>query len=350
MIAAVFREAGVIAAEELPAPSAEATDVVVAVRACGICGSDMHAYEHGLYVQPGQVMGHEFAGDVVAVGDSVSDISVGDRVAVMPYAACGACAACRAGRPHLCAAFMTASIAYGLPGAFAELVRVPDARLGANVHRLGDATSYEAAALAEPLAVACHAVRLADPKPDEHAMVVGQGPIGLLVVQALRAHGVGAVTAVDVSEHRLRTASRVGATETVLAVGQRLSDASGCDVDLVFECSGVPHLVDQALRAVSPGGRVVAVAVYGGRVEINPSLVVQRELRLQGSFAATGEDFAFAVQLIEGGAILHRELISHRFALADIDRAFEAQADRAHAVKVMVGDACPDGNDEGQGR
>jgi (R,R)-butanediol dehydrogenase / meso-butanediol dehydrogenase / diacetyl reductase len=337
--AAVFRGAGAIRAETVPAPICGAGDIVVAVGACGICGSDLHAFEHGLYVQPGQVMGHEFAGEVVQVGTAVDGVVVGDRVAVMPYVSCGQCRSCDVSRPHLCPAVTRASIAYGLPGGFAELVRVPDVLLGRNVHRVSDSTSYEAAALSEPLAVALHAVTLADPRPGDRAMVVGQGPIGLLVVQALRLRGLTDVIAIDVAESRLNVSREVGATTVVLADGRKLSELGGGEdarADVVFECSGQASLVDEALRALTPGGTVIALAVYSRRVEINPSLVVQRELALLGAFAATAADFATAVGLIDAGHLWHEPLISHRFTLAEVDRAFAAQAARDSAIKVMI--------------
>jgi 2-desacetyl-2-hydroxyethyl bacteriochlorophyllide A dehydrogenase len=336
MRAAVFHGPGWIVAEDVADPVCEPEDVLVAVGACGICGSDMHAYEHGLYVTSGQVMGHEFAGRIAEVGASVEGIAVGDRVAVMPYRTCGGCDACDGGRPHLCRDVTSASIAYGLPGGFAEVVRVPGARLGGSIHRVGDDVPDAAAALCEPLSVALHGIGLARPAAEDRVVVVGQGPLGLLVVQALRARGVGAITAVDVASGRLDVAAEVGATRCIVADGRPLRELLGGRVDVVFECTGVEGLVDQALRALVPGGTVVTLGVYPRRVQIDASLVVRRELRLQGGFAATVEDFAASVALIDAGEVRHEPLISHRFDLDDIAAAFATQADRAGAVKVMI--------------
>ena len=152
-----------LAVEEVETPRAGPEDVVVAVAACGICGSDLHTYLHGSFVEPGQVMGHEFVGEVVEAGADVQGISVGDRVTASPLVPCNECARCAEGRYNLCGKAWTQGLAYGRPGAFAEMIRIPGSIAGENVFPLGDDVSDEAGALVEPLAVAVHAVKLAEP-------------------------------------------------------------------------------------------------------------------------------------------------------------------------------------------
>src|SRR4030088_1540070 len=177
MKAAVFRGVRNIQVEEVAAPEAGPEDVVVAVKACGICGSDLHTYLHGSFVPPGQVMGHEFVGQGVEAGGGgsrpvVGGRVVGDRVTASPLVPCNDCPRCQEGRFNLCAKAWTQGIAYGRPGAFAEFVRIPGAVVGENVFTLGEGVSNDAGALTEPLAVAVHAVKLAEPVHGETALVL----------------------------------------------------------------------------------------------------------------------------------------------------------------------------------
>ncbi len=340
MKAAVFRGVQDMQVEDVEAPKADAGDVIVAVTQCGICGSDLHTYLHGSFVEPGQVMGHEFVGEVVETGDAVKGIAVGDRVTASPLQPCNECARCAEGRYNLCGKAWTQGIAYGKPGAFAELVRIPGAISGQNIFPLGDDVSDDAGALTEPLAVAVHAVKLAEPVAGATAVVLGLGTIGQQVVQALRAAGAGRVIGVDISQLRLEAAGTLGAEaldgsaglEGVLA--SALSD--GEEIDLVFECSGVPALANTALEQVRAGGTIVVLALYDDPVTFNPTVLVQKEIRLQGSIAYTGEDFADAVELLRSGKAQATPLITQRAALDDIGEAFEVQLQKDRSLKVVV--------------
>src|SRR5919204_4952129 len=212
MRAGVFRGIRQVPIEDVPDPEPGPRDIVLDVKACGICGSDLHTYAEGLLASPGQVMGHEFAGEVVAVGAAVAGIAVGDRVTALPIQPCGACERCREGNRHLCEVWTTRSIGYGLPGGFAERLRIPDAVLDDNVHRLPDALGFEDGALVEPLAVGVHAVGRATIRPGDMALVLGLGTIGLQVAQVLRARGVERVIGADLSPLRRAVASELGVT------------------------------------------------------------------------------------------------------------------------------------------
>jgi (R,R)-butanediol dehydrogenase / meso-butanediol dehydrogenase / diacetyl reductase len=338
--AAVFRGVNNVQVEDVAAPEAGPEDLVVAVRACGICGSDLHTYLHGSFVEPGQVMGHEFVGEVVEAGASVEGVAVGDRVTASPLVPCNECPRCREGRYNLCAKAWTQSIAYGRPGAFAELVRIPRAISGQNVFPLGDDVSDDAGALAEPLAVAVHAVKLAEPVAGATAVVLGLGTIGQQVVQALRARGAGRIVGVDLSKLRLEAAGTLGAeaVDGVDGVAEALGSVltEGQEIDMVFECSGVPALANAALEQVRAGGTIVVLALYDDPVTFNPTLLVQKEVRLQGSIAYTGEDFADAVELLRGGAAQATPLITQRASLDDISEAFEIQLNKDRSLKVVV--------------
>jgi 2-desacetyl-2-hydroxyethyl bacteriochlorophyllide A dehydrogenase len=340
MKAAVFRGIKQMAVEELETPRAGPEDIVIAVAACGICGSDLHTYLHGAFVEPGQVMGHEFVGRIVEAGPAVEGLSVGDRVTASPLVPCNECPRCAEGRYNLCGKAWTQGIAYGRPGAFAELVRIPGATPGANVFPLAGDISDEAGALVEPLAVAVHAVKLAEPVAGATALVLGLGTIGQQVVQTLKARGAGRVIGVDVSVLRLEAAAELGA-ETVdgsAGLPQALAPLLGEEeeIDLVFECSGVPAVANAALEQIRAGGTIVVLALYDDPVTFNPTVLVQKEIRLQGSIAYTGEDFSEAVALIHEGKVRAGSLVTQRHPLDEIAQAFEIQLDKDRSLKVMV--------------
>lgn len=340
MKAAVFKGIEDVRVEDVPEPEAGPDEIVVEVSACGICGSDLHTYLHGSFVQPGQIMGHEFSGTVIAAGEEVSGIGLGDRVTAVPIVPCGQCPRCAEGRYNLCAAAWTSGIAYGKPGAFAERVRVPQAVLGENVFKLSEEIGDEAGATVEPLAVAAHAVRLAPVVEGATALVLGLGTIGQQVVQVLRARGARRILGVDLSKLRLDAAAELGAEAVDGSPGieQALAAAlgDGEEVDLVFECSGVPALATAALDAVRAGGTIVVLALYDDPVTFNPTALVQKEIRLQGSIAYTSEDFAEAVELLRSGAARADTLITQRERLDDIAGAFRVQLEKDRSLKVLV--------------
>jgi 2-desacetyl-2-hydroxyethyl bacteriochlorophyllide A dehydrogenase len=340
MKAAVFRGPRNITVEDVPAPEAGPGDIVVSVKACGICGSDLHTYLHGSFVAPGQIMGHEFVGEVVELGAGVQGLELGDRVTGLPTIACNDCPRCHEGRYNLCARVWTQSIAYGRPGAFAELLKIPGGVVGENVFKLGANVSDEAGALVEPLAVAVHAVRLAEPVAGATALVLGLGTIGQQVVQTLLARGAGRVIGVDLSQLRLDTALLLGARAVDGTEGAEQAVAAalaeGEEIDLIFECSGVPALAAAALQLIRPGGTIVVLALYDDPLTFNPTVLVQKEIRFQGSIAYTSEDFREAVELLSSGRVQAEPLITQREPLANVTGAFEVQLEKNRSLKVLI--------------
>jgi (R,R)-butanediol dehydrogenase/meso-butanediol dehydrogenase/diacetyl reductase len=339
MKAAVFKGIESIDVEDVPEPEAGPEDLVVEVSACGICGSDLHTYQHGSFVQPGQIMGHEFSGRVVEAGPDVQGLAVGDRVTAVPIVPCGECARCREGRYNLCAVAWTTGIAYGKPGAFAERVRIPRSIQGENVFKLDDVSDEEGATV-EPLAVAVHAVKLAGEVQAATALVLGLGTIGQQVVQVLKARGARRIIGIDLSALRLAAARELGADaiDGGAGVTEALADAlgEGEEIDYVFECSGVPALATAALEAVRGGGTIVVLALYDDPVTFNPTALVQKELRLQGSIAYTSEDFAEAIELLRSGGARADTLITQRERLDDVADAFRVQLEKDRSLKVLV--------------
>ena len=354
MRAAVLKGPGEIVIEEIPDPVCGDDDIVIQVAATGICGSDLHAYA-GHFRKPGQVLGHEFAGPVVEVGRNVTGIAVGDRVTGSPAIECESCPRCLEGKPLLCRNLAGNVIGNGLPGSFAEYLRIPKARLGRSVYVLPAGVDYELGATVEPLGVGLRVAHLANARPTETAVVLGLGPIGLCAVQGLVAGGAGRVVGVDTQPGRLELGERYGAlpvdaaaTDTVARIAE-LTGASanaygavGADADVVCECSGVPAVMVDALRMVRRGGRLVVVALFEEQVTIDVNQLVVKELDVKGSFgygSGAWSGFGEALALLDSGVVDTRSMISHRFALEDVAEAFRVQAARGRAVKVMLAGA-----------
>lgn len=303
----------------------------------GICGSDMHYFRHArtgdFVVTSPLVLGHEVAGEVVETGSAVSGVAVGDRVAVNPSRWCGRCRFCSQGRENLCENiyFMgSASKTPHMQGGFAGLF---DATPPQCV-KVGSGVSFEAAALAEPLSVALHAVARAGDMKGRSAAVVGAGPIGLLVLMAARRAGAASVSVADIAAAPLAFASRLGADQTIDLTSDR-PDPNGT-YDICFEASGTASGLASAIGSTSRGGTVVLIGnLPGGEIPVPANAVMAKELDLRGTFRF-GQEFAEAVRLIGEGAIDVQALITARMPLSEASSAFSLALDRSKSIKVML--------------
>jgi L-iditol 2-dehydrogenase len=288
---------------QMDVPEIGPDDVLVRVRACGICGSDVHGLDGSTGRRlPPLVMGHEAAGVVERAGSNVRDLQPGDRVTFDSTIYCGQCYYCARGEVNLCDNRMVLGVSpgeYRRHGAFAEFVAVPR-RI---VYRLPDSLSFEQAALIEAASVAVHAVDLTPLRLGNTAVVIGAGMIGVLTVQALRASGCANVIAVDPMETRLKMASDFGATET------RATAAGIKDADVVLECVGASESVQAAFAAVRKGGTVTLVGNVAPKVELPLQWIVSRQIRVQGSCASSGE-YPAVIDLMARGIIRVDALIS----------------------------------------
>ncbi len=301
-----------------PAPAPE--EVLVGVRACGICGSDVHGVDGSTgRRRPPLIMGHEAAGVVAAVGEAVRNWKVGERVTFDSTVYCGRCLFCRAGEINLCNARRVLGVAceeFRCAGAFAELVAVPQHIL----YRLPEGLAFEEAAMVEPVSIAVHAVGRLGIGLGETAAVVGAGMIGLMAVQALRAAGCGTIVAVDPDPSRLELARELGA-DTVLGAGpeapQTIREATGGQgADVAVEAVGLAEAVGTAIGSVRKGGRVALVGNLSAEVPLPLQAVVTRELAILGSCASQGE-YPACLELIHRGAIRVRPLLSAVAPLAE---------------------------------
>jgi 2-desacetyl-2-hydroxyethyl bacteriochlorophyllide A dehydrogenase len=333
MKAAVLRGPRDIRVEEFPEPTVEPDGIIMKVRACGVCGSDLHNYRLGGPV--GAILGHESTGDVVEVGANATGIEKGDRVFAWPIRLCGQCRWCRQGQYFYCPGL---TLPPQHPGAFAEYVSIPTAIAGSTVLRLPDSMAYGEGALAEPLAIALYGVEQAQPQPDDTAVVLGLGIIGLCVVQVLRAMGVSRIITSGRRSRRLQLAKESGASVVVdAAQGDIMSvvreETSGEMADVVFDCAGSPDTFQQSIQVLRKGGKMVVVAIYEQPVTWNPSILIFRNITMLGYMAGNGSG---ALDLLEKGKVNTEPFISHEFALDDVKEAFETQVEAEGAVKVMV--------------
>ncbi len=311
---------------DVPKPEPGPRDIRVAVRACGICGSDVHGYDgsSGRRIPP-LVMGHEAAGFVDAVGPEVKGFKPGDRVTFDSTIHCGECVYCRAGNVNLCDRRRVVGVSpgeYRQDGAFAEAVVVPE-RI---VCRVPDPVSFEHAAMVEPLSVAVHAVKRAKPAAGEAALVVGCGMIGLLTLQTAKAAGCAQVIAVDLEPGRLEQARRLGADVTIRAsedVHAKIAELTGGrGVDVAFEAVGAAAPIATAVCGLKKGGTLVLIGNVTPKVEVDLQAIVTRELSLLGTCASSGE-YPEALELLARGAVRLDGLISAIAPLEDGPAWFE---------------------------
>jgi len=331
MKALVLKEYNLFEIADVDTPTLAADDVLVAVKACGICGSDVHGMDGSTGRRmPPIVMGHEAAGVIAEVGSAVTGWAVGDRVTFDSTIYCGACAYCREGRVNLCDNRRVLGVSctdYRQDGAFAEYVAIPQHIL----YRLPDSVSFAQAATVEALSIAVHAVGITPIKLADRAVVVGAGTIGLLIAQALRASGCGMVAVVDIDSGRLDLAQRLGATVVLDSArcdvpAQVLELTSGRGADLVFEAVGAPATVDMCLSCVRKGGNVTLVGNASPKVELALQSTVTREITLRGSCASAGE-YPACLDMIGRGVVNVDALIS---AVAPLSEG-AAWFDRLHS-------------------
>ncbi len=315
---------------EQPIPEAGPDDIVIKVAACGICGSDLHGYHHPGLFPPEIILGHEFSGSVFAVGQNVKGLAVGDRVTANPM--------------------MTALGVGGSPGAFADYVPIQNAVVGANVFRLPESISDQAAALIEPFSVSQHAVNLIGKRPEDKVAIFGAGPIGLCALGATMACGVKEVVVTDISPLRLAKAKELGASDVFNPrdgdVVEYLAGRHGGtlnpmlqttvpNTDIIIDCAGIPQTFTDAVSGVRSGGQVLIVASYMDEVTFSPNPILLKEIRLVGSFWAPNE-FPQTIDLMSKHRVDMTPIITQRFPLSDINRAFQTQSKPDEAIKVIV--------------
>jgi (R,R)-butanediol dehydrogenase/meso-butanediol dehydrogenase/diacetyl reductase len=334
-----------IRVEEIPEPVIRPGYVKIRPVWCGICGTDLHEYLAGPIFLPSEphaltgetvpvVLGHEFAGEVVEVGEGVSRIAVGDRVTVEPILSCGACESCRGGAYNLCDANGFHGLSGG--GGFSEMTMVKESL----VHKLPDTISYERAAMVEPAAVAVHAVRQSRLKAGDRCVVFGTGPIGLLVIQAARLAGASTIIGVEISEARQQMALAAGAHHVVNPLEadpvQAVRRLTGGGADVSFEVTGVERGLLGSIESTKTNGQVVIVSIWEKSAAIPPNSLVLKERSIKGVLAYRNV-FPAVISLIAQGRLDVDPFITKKIKLADIQReGFEALVQEKNHIKILV--------------
>lgn len=333
MRVSVLRGAGDLAVEERADPVPGPHDVLVRVRSVGVCGSDVHYYEHGRIgshkVESPLVLGHEPSGEVVEVGTEVDRGRIGQRVSLEPGVPDFTCAECRAGRYNLCPNvrfFATPPI----DGAFAELVVVNEQF----AHPVPESLSDDAAALLEPLSVGLWACRKSGVTAGSRVLVTGAGPVGLVAAQAAMALGAAEVTVTDVNPHRLKLAADLGATSTVDVSTVSLAQ-SGVEPDVLLECSGHPAATAEALTAVARAGRVVLVGMGSDVMPLPVSRIQEYELTITGTFRYS-HTWPAAIALAASGRVELDRLVTGHYGLDQVGEALSAGRTDPLTVKPIV--------------
>jgi 2-desacetyl-2-hydroxyethyl bacteriochlorophyllide A dehydrogenase len=331
MRAAVFHGAGEgLRIESLPDPEPGSGEIVFKIARCGICGSDIHMTNgHGMQYPIGMIPGHEYAGEVVAVGSGVTNVNLGDRVSVMPLTGCGRCAACRAGTPQFCDQMGANG------GGFAEY-----AKAGAQqCILLPKSLTLADGALVEPMAVGYHGVAISGITPESKVLVLGAGPIGLCAVFWARRFNAARIAVAATSLRRSEYAYSMGADvflDPERPVADAVIEALGGPPDIVFECAGVVGMLDQSVQVVRRRGTVVVLGICTVPDPFLPVTAVFKEVKLQFSITYSLSEFEAVARTFDAGHVEARSMISQTVPLSELPAFFETLHRSNNQCKVLV--------------
>ncbi|MBY3623457.1 NAD(P)-dependent alcohol dehydrogenase [Acinetobacter sp. CUI P1] len=341
MNAAIMDEQLSISVKQIDIPVPKDNEALIKVYCIGICGSDVHYYEHGrigrYVVKEPIILGHELAGEVVEVGKQVLNVAVGDRVAVEPGVTCGQCDYCKSGRYNLCPDVVFLATP-PVNGAWAEYIVMPSDYL----FKLPDAMSYEEGAMLEPLSVGFHAMMRGKVQPFDRVLITGLGPIGLLAGQAAKLFGVSEIYGTDVVPFRRQLAMEMGFTAALDPVkenvGQRLNElTNGFGVTLVVESSGNARAMADTIKWVRRGGRIVFVGLPAdSAIPMDMGQFIDGEIDAYGVFRYANT-YPAAIQALHHSSLDIEKIVTHRFALTDTQAALEvARKEKDISIKVMI--------------
>jgi (R,R)-butanediol dehydrogenase / meso-butanediol dehydrogenase / diacetyl reductase len=337
MRAAVFTSSSEpLAIREVEAPRPGAGEVLIQVARAGICGSDLHVKEYGTRVDDGVVFGHEFSGIVSEVGEGVGDWKAGDRVVSLPIHPCGQCEACRQDKIGLCEKIVFTGFTLDHPGAFAERIVVP----AHSLHRMPDGVGFDAAALVEPLSVSRRAVSKTPITPESVVLVIGTGPIGAGVVQFAKIAGARKVIVSEMSAERRKLALAMGADAAIDPgtgpLVDQIMELAGKQPDVIFECVGVPGVIQQAIEIAAYEATIMVVGVCFQEDHFQPSQAMKRELTIGFSNCYTHEDFAGVLDALATGRLDPSAMHTGTVDLDGLPAAFENLIATKSGCKTLV--------------
>jgi len=342
MKAAVLEQLDRIVVKNVPDPVIGPDDALMKVHACAVCGSDIRIYHHGNNrVHPPAILGHESAGEIVAVGERVSGFKPGDRIALGADVPCGECAVCKAGYGNNCQ--INYAMGYQFQGSFAEYVPLNKTTLNYGpVHKIPDDVSYDEAALAEPLACVLNAIEFTGIKLGDTVVVMGAGPIGCMIMPVAIMSGATKIIAINRSPGRLEFAKEAGADVTICMaeedhIERILEETDGQGADVVFTANPTPASHIEALKIAKNRGRV---NLFGGlpagtKVELDTNLIHYKELLVSGAHGSVPRHHKMAIDLIASGKINIGKFISHRLPLSEAAEAFRI-AESKEGLRVLV--------------
>ncbi|WP_121610003.1 NAD(P)-dependent alcohol dehydrogenase [Mesobacillus foraminis] len=341
MKAAVLTDLNKIELQEIKIPVPKDDEVLIEIKAVGLCGSDVHYYQHGrigdFIVEKPIILGHEASGNVVEIGRNVKGLTVGQRVSIEPGATCGECEYCKEGRYNLCPSVeFLATPPYD--GAFCEYI----AMRADLVFPIPEEMSYETAALVEPFSVGVHAINRGRLSPGETVVIMGMGPIGLVTAAAAKAAGARMIIGVDLEQSRLDVAKEMGATHTINLREENLKEkvneyTNGTGTDLAIETAGSPKAVQGTIESVRKGGRVAIVGMSPqDEVPVSVSKIIDKEIDMVGIFRYH-HTYPMAIEMLSNPEIDIEKIITNKYPLNDTAEAFEkAIHDKTNTLKIMI--------------
>ncbi len=346
MKAAVREDLEKIVIKEVSTPPIEKGGMLVKIRSCAVCGSDIRIYHQGNpRVKPPQIIGHEIAGEIVEIGERIENFKVGDRVALGADVPCGVCKFCKNGLGNNCP--INYAIGYQFPGGFAEYIHINETTVKYGpLHKIPENLSFDEASLAEPLACSLNGYELANLKVDDTVVIIGAGPIGLMLVELARNIGAGRIILSQRSKERLKIARKFSADTFISSseenfVERVMEETKGEGADVVMVACANPSAQEEALEIVGHRGRV---NFFGGlapgsrKIKIDSNLIHYKECFVLGSHGSVPRHHKIALELLSRGAVKGKDFITHHFSLDKIKEAFKV-AEGHQGLKVIVNPA-----------
>jgi 2-desacetyl-2-hydroxyethyl bacteriochlorophyllide A dehydrogenase len=319
--------------DDLPKPVINNDEVLIKVKNCGICGSDISSFKNGDMSSQEMILGHEFSGEIIEMGINVNSFNIGDKVVANPNIPCLECNYCKSGNETLC---IHHTIGVTHDGALAEYVKVRADR----VHKLPESLSFEEGAMVEPLTIAVHAVKSSGFKIGDNAAVFGAGTIGLMTIQVLKAAGASIIFVIEPIEYKQKLALELGADFVFDAKkwNRVLKHTDKMGPDFIFDCVGIPDTVMNSLKLVKRGGFIMLIGMYSAPFEMKGLfLLTSKNLTFKGMYLVDQDAFKTAIRLIEQKKVNVTPLITRRINLEEVTESFKQLSDALHEdIKVMV--------------
>lgn len=324
--------------QEMPIPEINDDEILVKVKASGICGSDVMEW-YRIKKAP-LVLGHEISGVIVKIGKNVKKFKLGDRVFVSHHVPCNSCSFCKNNQETLCHTLHSTNF---YPGGFSEYLRVPKINIeNSGVFVLPKEISYEEGAFIEPLACVVRGMKVAEMKQGENILVIGSGIAGILNIKYARAKGANKIFATDIDEYRLRSAKKMGADVVINAkeniIEKIKKNNQGKLADLVILCTGAPSAARQAMDCVASGGKILFFAPTAPGVEISFPLfdLWNKQVKMFSTYAGAPKDIKKAIELLKSKKVKVTDMITHRFSLKEAAKGFKLAADAKKSIKIII--------------